>query len=126
MRVVMGIIVFLLLLSSVNAAVDPLSRTDAIIKQEHEKTREWCLNTCTQKFETLQEVFDSEKKALADEAEFIFWKDRVLSFGSLFAAMFFGITLKSYIDLQRKKRREIMDLQKPRYEDMLCERIINL
>jgi len=120
-KIVLGICIFLFFSVTVSAQiapVDPISRTDKIIQAEHEKTRAWCQEQWQLTHQQLGEQILEEKDNYVEQQKQVLWIDRVASFVSLFFAMFFGITLKSLFDLQRRRKWETIQKQKEQYENV--------
>lgn len=112
--------VSLLLLINVYAQmlpVEPIARTEQLIKLEHEDTRAWCKAQWDKQGEDLQEKFDEETKDLEDKVKTMMWFDRIASFITVFCGMFLAITLKEYLKMRRDKSMLLIDQQEADYED---------
>ncbi len=115
--IVLSIWFLLLVIASANAQirpVEPIARTDELIKQEHQATRDWCQQQWNSKEAAIMQSFQEEKEALKDEAKTIFWWDRVLSFGSLFFAVLLALLIYSW--LNKRNERKLSTIQKQEYD----------
>lgn len=117
-KIVFPVFVLLLLLP-IAYSLDPISRTDQIIKEEHEKTRAWCKEQWDSKEESIKAEFEAEKEQLMEEYKTALWWERIASFVSLLAALVIGYSLNAIFTLKRERRRRTIDNQKAVYDESL-------
>ena len=119
-KLVIWLCITLLLLLSANAQqpVEPVGRTDQLIKLEHENTRAWCQAQWIDQGEKLEKEFEDKAQGLEDRFKTMMWFDRVTSFISIFCAVFLGATLRGLFDLRSEKRKLLLDQQEATYADM--------
>lgn len=91
--------------------IEPIPITDNIIREEHQKTRDWCQQQWNSKEVQLEEKLEQEKEALEMQMREILWLNRIVSFGSLLIAGFLAFTFRSWLDFRNKKKLWEMDHQ---------------
>ncbi len=103
------------------APVGGISRTDQLIRDQHESTRKWCADQWNSKDQGIKAEFEKEKEVLIREAKNMFWWDRILSFGSLFFAVFAAMSLRGLLDLNIKRKQQTLTDQEEVYKGNLPE-----
>ena len=98
--------------------VQPIARTEQLIKDEHKATRNWCQQQWDSKEQALRTEFDKEKEELREGIQSLMYWDRILSFGSLFIVLMLGFTFKSFLDLRRNRKAEFIKDQETDYNDL--------
>lgn len=89
--------------------LEPIARTEAVIRDQHEQTREWCQAQWNEKSLYLEERILEQADNLEKQARQMFWLDRFLTFGLVFLAVFLALTLRTLLDHRKDKR--YMDLK---------------
>ncbi len=99
----------LLLCVSFVFAVDPVSRTDTLIKDQHQQTRDWCQEQWDSKEQLLKETLNVEKTNFIKEAKVMLWLDRVMLYVGVFCAMFLAMTFRHILDRKTKTKEQTID-----------------
>ena len=129
MRVKTVILIFLVLILipmvyGQGKPVEPISRTDDLIKDQHIETRAYIDAKFTEKEESLLKTFEDEKDRIFAEAKQIMWWDRILTMGSLFVGIFLSLTVRSWMDWRQAERIRI--IKKQEYEQFKTEMLGDL
>ncbi len=95
--------------------VAPISQTDRLIKEQHIATQAWCEQQWDIKLEEIENKIETESTGYLERIKNALWVDRIINFGSMLMAAFFGFTLRALFDLQFKKKKQFLDRQEAAY-----------
>ena len=109
------ILVLLIPIVYAQQPVQPISRTDDLIREQHEQTRQWCKEQVDSKETLIKEELENTKEVLKKEAKEVFWWDRILSFGSLAVAVFFGASVRGLLDKRQLNKLRTIEQQEQEY-----------
>jgi hypothetical protein len=97
------LIIALAIFAQAQTPVTPVSRTDKLIKEEHEATREWCKKEVEYMANGLEEKYQAEKNNLLKFFNQIMWFDRVFTAVGIFCIVIIGNSISNYF--RRKHER---------------------
>jgi len=106
---VFSIILFIFISSVIAASpIDPLSRTDKLIRDSHKDTQEYCKETCEAKALEFGETYKEELNTFKAHINQIVWFDRVMTALGVFVVVLLANSFSQFLYRRNLRKYEIL------------------